>query len=70
MLEHIDISLVIIGESTGDDLYRGIMLEVSKADDTIVSMFYAIGANTIEVSAHWNESEFDQKIQSIKKFGV
>jgi hypothetical protein len=43
------------------------MLEVSKADDTIVSMFHPIGANTIEVSAHWNRSEFDQKIESIKK---
>jgi hypothetical protein len=67
MLEYIDISLVIIGESTDDDLYRRIMLEVSKADDTIVSMFHPIGANTIEVSAHWNRSEFDQKIESIKK---
>lgn len=65
MSEYIDISLVIIGEST--DLYRRIMLEVSKADDTIVSMFHPIGANTIEVSAHWNQSEFDEKIERIKK---
>jgi hypothetical protein len=67
MSEYIDISLVIIGESTDDDLYRRIMLEVSKADDTIVSVFHPIGANTIEVSAHWNQSEFDEKIERIKK---
>jgi hypothetical protein len=67
MLEYIDISLVIIGESTGEDLYRRIMLEVSKADDTIVRMFHPIGASTIDVSAHWNQSEFDQKIDSIIK---
>jgi hypothetical protein len=67
MLEYIDISLVIICESTDDDLYRRIMLKVSKADDTIVSMFHPIGANTIEVSAHWNQSEFDQNIESKKK---
>jgi hypothetical protein len=70
MSEYIDISLVIIGESTGDDLYRQIMLQVSKEDDTIVSMFHPIGANTIEVSAHWNQSEFDEKIERIKKFLV
>lgn len=66
MSEYIDISLVIIGESTGDDLYRRIMLEVSKADDTIVSMSHPIGTNTIEVSAYWNQSEFYEKIESIK----
>ena len=69
MSEYIDISFVIVGESTDDRMYSQIIEEVRRLvdDNTIVSIVHASSTNTVEVSAHWDQSEIDKKIEKIRK---
>jgi hypothetical protein len=65
--EYIQVSFYILGHVIDDNVYRQIIESVNKIDGGIVSVIHPNGTNTIEVSANWNESEFDNKIKEIQK---
>jgi hypothetical protein len=61
--DYIQVSFYILD----DNVYRQIIESVNKIDGGIVSVIHPNVTNTIEVSAKWNESEFDNKIKEIQK---
>ena len=63
MPDYIQVSFYILD----DNVYRQIIESVNKIDGGIVSVIHPNVTNTIEVSAKWNESEFDNKIKEIQK---
>jgi LEA14-like dessication related protein len=50
-----------------DNVYTQIIKSVNKIDGDIISVMHPNGTNTVEVSAKWDESEFDNKIKEIQK---
>jgi hypothetical protein len=68
MSEYAEVSFTIIGNVIDDDIYNQIMEAVKRIDDNnINTITHTIGTNTVYVSANWNESEVDEKMEGIRK---
>jgi len=67
MSDSFDISFVIVGETVDDPMYSRIIEEARQLNGAIISILHAAGTNTIDVSAHWDQFEIDEKIERIKK---
>ena len=67
MSDYIEVSLVILGESRDDDIYKQIVEEINKVNGKIVAISHTTGTNVIDVSAHWDEPEIGRKIEQIKR---
>jgi hypothetical protein len=68
MSECVEVSFTIIGNVIDDDIYNQIMEAVKRIDDNnINTITHTSGTNTVYVSANWNESEVDEKMEGIRK---
>jgi hypothetical protein len=65
MPDYIQVSLNILGDVIDNNVYRQIIESVKRIDGGIISVIHPNGTNTVEVSAKWDESEFDNKIKEI-----
>lgn len=67
MPDYIQVWFCILGDVIDENVYTQIIGSVDKIDGGIVSIIYHNGTNTVEVSAKWDETEFDNKIKEIQK---
>ena len=67
MPDYIQVSFYILGDVIDENVYRQIIGSVDKIDGGIFSIIHSNETNTVEVSAKWDESEFDNKIKEIQK---
>ena len=67
MPDYIQVSFCILGDVFDDNIYIQIVESVKKLDSSIVSIIHLRGTNAVEVSANWDESEFEKKIEGIRK---
>jgi hypothetical protein len=63
---YVNVTFYILGDVIDDQIYDQIIGALSKIAG-IISVSHLQKTNTIEVSAKWNELEFDKKIESIRK---
>jgi hypothetical protein len=66
MSDYIEVSVIILGESTDKDTCWQIVEDIRRANGKIVAISYTENTNTIYVSAHWDEPEIGPKIEQIK----
>jgi hypothetical protein len=63
----VKVSINMFGDNIDDHIYARIIQSLRKIDGGITSMNHSKGTNTIQVSAKWDESEFDNKMEAIRK---
>jgi hypothetical protein len=63
----VEVSINMFGDDIDDRIYKRIIQSLRKIDGGITSVNHSKGTNTIHVSAKWDESEFDNKMESIRK---
>ena len=67
MYEYLEISLYVLRDGIDDQIYDRIIGEIKRIDRDIIKVTYTHGTNAIDVLAHWNESEVDERIGEMQR---